>query len=597
MNRRKLFHKAAVIPGFLILFFGIPVVVFQGVRLLDSTVSHRLSAASEPLVVDAEFDGRLHPIALPDSLGDSVRFSLENRSDEHLTLSLRNLFFPHRIYTDGKPVSQNINRESPGYDSAMRSKDFVIPPRSPVQTFRVEGNLAGGIRAYLGRRATMRLQQRMAGELNSFLTLVVLTLGLLNLIVSAVHKSLNRLSVAILLVFVFCLMKIALADSSAIGSMLLPVSASHFQLWDFITTFGFSLSLFLIYAFFFDVQPRRLFYFTLAGYTVLMLVNYAATSLSQGALVLLPVVLVFRVLLFIWILGFAVLTEKPFAKSIFMMHAVSDGLIVYYVFLNNHPAAGGLLPFYFDIAFLGFSIQFLFALMLFVSRTLIQSRDYNRLLMLRGLEHDLKIPLSIIKLNHQMIRRYSLRDDDAKGIRFSEAIDRAFADLEHMLQNLRYHLECSPSTREERTELVELFRTLEENFQAVCAARNAVLEVDVPDSSLYAAMDPDVLKRVLHNLLDNAFKHGGAGLRVSLRAKERAGKIVITIRDNGEGMTERERRKAVSLFHKSDPARGTSGLGLGLHVVRNLVQRNHGTLVISSKKGEGTAVSVTLPRS
>ena len=597
MKHRKLFHKAAVNSVFLILFFGIPFVVFHSVRLLDARGAHRLFLTSEPLVVEAGFDGRLHPLALPDSSGESVCFSLVNRSDEHLTLSIRNLFFPHRISVNGNPVSQDISRDAPGYDPAMRSKDFVIPPRSTVQTFRVEGKLAGGIRAYLGRSATMRLQQRISGELNSFLTLVVLTLGLLNLIVSAVHKSLNRLSAAVLLVFVFCLLKIALTDSSSVASMLWPVSAAHFQLWDFVTTFGFSLSLFLIYALFFEVQPRRLFYCSLAGYIVLMLVNHAVTVLSHGTLVLLPVVLMFRVLLFVWILGFAVLTGKPFGKSIFLMHAVSDGLIVYYVFLNNHPEAGGLLPFYFDIAFLGFSIQFFFALILFACRTLIQSRDYNRLLMLRGLEHDLKIPLSIIKLNHQMIRRYSLRDDDAKGIRFSEAIDRAFADLEQMLQNLRYHLEGGAPAREARAELVELFRTLDENFQAVCAARNAVLEVDVPDSSLYAAMDADVLKRILHNLLDNAFKHGGAGLRVSLRAKERAGKVVITISDNGEGMTERERRKAVRLFHKSDPARGTSGLGLGLHVVRNLVQRNHGVLRISSKKGEGTEIAVTLPKS
>ena len=217
--------------------------------------------------------------------------------------------------------------------------------------------------------------------------------------------------------------------------------------------------------------------------------------------------------------------------------------------------------------------------------------------MLRDLAHDLKIPLSIIKLNHQMIRRYSLWDDDAKGIRFSEAIDRAFADLEHMLQNLRYHLEGSPPEREACAELAELFRALEENFRAVCAARNALLDVVVPAAPLHAAIHPDDLKRILHNLLDNALKHGGTGLRVSLQAQERHGKVVITICDNGKGMTARDRRKAVRLFHKSDPARGAPGLGLGLHVVRNLVQRNHGALEISSKKGEGTAINVTLPRS
>ncbi|NCC52395.1 MAG: HAMP domain-containing histidine kinase, partial [Spartobacteria bacterium] len=529
-------YKAALITVFLALYFAIPTAVFQGVRILDTTLSRRIPVTPEPLLVDARFDDRLHPLILPEPADDSVRFSIANNSNEPLTLTIGNLFFPHRIYVNGNPVSQNIDAQRPGYDPAMRSKEFVIPPLSLAQAFRVEGDSAQGIRAYLGRSTTVRRQQRMAGELNSFLTLVVLTLGLLNLVVSAVHKRLNKLSVAVLLVFFFCVLKIALTDSSAIGAMLLPVPAAQFPFWDFITTFGFSFSLFLIYGLFFDVRPRRLFYPALAGYILLMLINYAVTTLSQGTLVLLPLVLLYRILLFIWILGFAVLTKKPFGKSIFLVHAVSDGLIAYYVFLGTHPEAVGLLPFYFDIAFLGFSIQFLFALILFICRTLIQSRDYNRLLMLRGLEHDLKIPLSIIKLNHQMIQRYSLREDDEKGIRFSEAIDRAFADLEHMLQNLRYHLENSAPERDACTELAELFRALEGNFKAVCSDRNAVLDVEVPDPSLYAAVHSDVLKRILHNLLDNAFKHGGAGLRVSLRAEERSGKVVIIIHDNGDGM-------------------------------------------------------------
>jgi signal transduction histidine kinase len=596
MKRRSIVHKVAAVAGFLALFFGIPVVVFQGIHLLDAGMTRGISVASEPLIIDTHFDTSLHPLILPDAVDGSVSFSIVNDSDERLTLTINDLFFPHRIYLNGTPVSQNIDTQAPGYDPAMRSKDFVIPAHSPMQAFRMEGTAASTIRAYLGRSTTMRRQQRIAGELNSFLTLVVLTLGLLNLVVSAVHKRLNKLSVAVLLVFVFCVLKIALTGSSAIGSMLLPVSAAQFPLWDFITTFGFSLSLFLIYALFFDVRPRRSFYTALAAYTLLMLTNYAVTTLSHGTLVLLPVVLVFRVILFIWILGFAVMTRKPFGKSIFLVHAVSDGLIMYYVFLGTHPQAVGLLPFYFDVAFLGFSIQFLFALILFICRTLIQSRDYSRLLMLRGLEHDLKIPLTIIKLNHQMMRRYSLHDDDEKGMRFSDAIDRALSDLEHMLHNLRYHLESGGAEQEPRTELAELFQTLEASFQAVCAARNAVLDVDIPAAPLHAAIHPDVLKRILHNLLDNAFKHGGAGLRVSLQAEERSGKVVIIIRDNGDGMTRRERRKAVRLFHKSDPARGTPGLGLGLHVVRNLILRSRGTLEIKSRKGEGSTIKVTVPK-
>ncbi|QHI70372.1 sensor histidine kinase [Tichowtungia aerotolerans] len=594
MKRSEPIRNVAVSIGFLVLFFAIPMLVFRGVRTLDSAVSKRVSVAEEPLTIDSDFADRLHPLVLPKVQEQSLCFSIANQSDETLALSIGNLSFPHQVFVDGRLLFQNLNPEAPQYDVAMRCKDIQIAPHSPLLQYCIEGAGVNGVRAYLGRNAIVHLQQRVAVELNSFLSLVVLALGLLNLIVSAVHRNLNRLSGAVLLVFIFCVLKISVTDSSPIASMIFPVAAETFPIWDFATTFGFSLSLFLIYSLFFDVQPRRVFYPALGGYTVIMLVNFAVTTLSKGEVVLLPIVLLYRVLLFVWILGFAVLARKPFSKSIFLMHAVSDGLIIYYVYLQSHPEAASSLAFYVDLAFLGFSVQFLFALILFFSRTFIQSRDYNRLLMLRGLEHDLKIPLSIIKLNHQMIRRYSLRDDDENGLRFSRAIDRVLSDFDGMFQNLRYHLENQSPVRKTRTELSVLFQALEEDFRAVCSLRNAVLDVEVSEPSPVAAIDPDILKRILHNLLDNAFKHTTASPRVSLHAKERFGKVVITVHDNGEGMTDSECRKSVRLFHKADPARGTPGLGLGLHVVRNLIRRNCGTMEIKSRKGEGTTITVTL---
>lgn len=596
MSRRTSIQKIAVCAGFLVLFFLVPMLIFQGVRALDAAMSTKLSFAEGALIIGPDFSDSLHPLVLPQSQEKSLCFSIANQSDETLALSFGNLSFPHQVFVGGRLEFQNLNHEAPQYDAGVRCKDIQIAPHSPLQQYCIEGSGANQVRAYLGRNATVHLQQRIAGELNSFLSLLVLALGLLNLIVSAVHRSLNRLSVAVLMVFVFCLLKISLTDSSGIAALLFPIPVEAYPVWEFATTFGFSLSLFLIYALFFDVQPVRFFYPALGGYIIMMLVNFSVTTLSHGAVVLLPIVLLCRVLLFVWILGYAICNRKPFSKSIFLMHAVSDGLIIYYVYLQNHPEAASSIAFYVDLAFLGFSVQFLYALILFFSRTFIQSRDYNRLLMLRGLEHDLKIPLSVIKLNHQMMRRYSLKDDDKNGLRFSGAIDRALGDLDGMLQNLRYHLENQSPDRKTSTDLPELFQTLEENFRAVCSLRNAALDVSISGSSLAVAIDPDILKRILHNLLDNALKHSGAMPHVSMRAEARRDKVVITVQDNGEGMSDKECRKSVRLFHKADPARGTPGLGLGLHLVRNLIRQNRGFMEINSHKGEGTVITVTFPK-
>ena len=584
------------ILGVAAVFFGIPVVVYWGARVFDDSVCQPLSMRSGRVIVDSSLGHGLYPLMAPEKDGSAVTIRIENRSDERLSLAICNLYFPYRIFENGTPVSQNIEPESPHFDPAMIRKDFEIPAHSPPRAFRVQGVGIGGISAYLGPRETMRRQQRIAEEINSFLTLVFLALGVLMPLVSIIYKRLGALEVAVLITFVFCLLKISILDISAIGSMILSVPSRQFGFWNSMTTFGFSLSMFLIYALFFDVRPRRVFYPVLVVYTFLMLVDFALMSVSAGEMRLLPAVLLLRVFLFAWILGYAVLARKPFAKSILLLHAVSDGFVIYYFHTQGHAETASLISFYVDPAFLAFSIQFLFALVLFIYLTLIQSRDYNRLLMMRGLEHDLKIPISVIKLNHQMIQRYSLRDDDSDGRRFSDTIDQALTDLDGMLQNLKYHLGNPLAPQARQAELGPLFHQLQENHSAVCVARDIVFTVSHPENGLRAAIDPDILKRILHNLLDNAFKHGGEGLRVWMSAKARFGKVVITIRDNGVGMTGIERRKSARLFHKGDPARGAAGLGLGLHVVRNLLRQNRGALMIKSRKGEGAVITVALPR-
>ncbi|MGE4488043.1 MAG: sensor histidine kinase [Kiritimatiellales bacterium] len=595
MDGKTLIRKTVLLLGFLAVFFGVPPVVFQVVRTVDRVPCKQFSLSSGSFTARPPFGDCLGSLILPKAKDGAVSFGISNEGNETLSLCLCQLYFPHRIFENEEIVSQNISPDAPHFDPAMRCKTFQVPPRSTERMFRIEGSGTERLRVYLGRNSYMFLQQRIAAELNSFLAVVVLALGLLMFAVSVVYKRMNALNVAVLAVFVFFLLRISILDNLSVGSVFFPVSAEQFGFWDSMTTFGFSLSMFLIYAFFFDVEPRRFFYPILAGYMLFMLVDFIVTSRSGGTLVFLPAVLLCRVLLFIWILGFAVLSRKPFSISVTLLHAVSDGFMAYYAFLKTHPGTAGLLAFHVDIGFLGLSIQFLFALVLFTVSTIIRSRDYSRLLMLRGLEHDLKIPLSVIKLNHQMIRRYSLRNDDANGIRFSEAIDRALTDLDGMLQNLRYHLERRSSS-DDRTDLAVLFQSLRDNFLAVCAARNVVLSVQIPDSDLYVAVDPDILKRILHNLLDNALKHGGSELCVIMKAEARHGKVMIVIRDNGRGMTPAERRRSFRLFHKADPARGVPGLGLGLHVVRNLIRRYGGSIHIQSQKGAGTAVTIVFPR-
>ena len=105
--------------------------------------------------------------------------------------------------------------------------------------------------------------------------------------------------------------------------------------------------------------------------------------------------------------------------------------------------------------------------------------------------------------------------------------------------------------------------------------------------------DPERLKQVFCNVLDNAAKHGGAGKRIDAAIRMENGSIIITVRDFGPGIPENELPFVKQKFYKgSSKARGS---GIGLAVCEEIVRRHGGTFDIGNAEGGGCVVTITLP--
>jgi two-component system cell cycle sensor histidine kinase PleC len=145
--------------------------------------------------------------------------------------------------------------------------------------------------------------------------------------------------------------------------------------------------------------------------------------------------------------------------------------------------------------------------------------------------------------------------------------------------------------------LGEVLSASASQFRLMAQNANVLLDERIDRNLAPIKGDPVRLRQVFTNLISNALKFTTSGGSVSVIAEERPTRVVVTVRDTGVGMTEDEIAVALTPFGQVDAShtRWREGTGLGLPIARALVQLHSGELKISSVKGEGTSVEVSIP--
>lgn len=109
-------------------------------------------------------------------------------------------------------------------------------------------------------------------------------------------------------------------------------------------------------------------------------------------------------------------------------------------------------------------------------------------------------------------------------------------------------------------------------------------------------IDPERIEQVLENLLGNAVKYSSPGTRISLAENIQDGLCEVEVRDEGIGMTQEEVDRIFDKFYRVDASdREKPGLGLGMSIVRNIIEAHEGEIRVRSAPASGTTVTFTLP--
>ncbi len=216
-----------------------------------------------------------------------------------------------------------------------------------------------------------------------------------------------------------------------------------------------------------------------------------------------------------------------------------------------------------------------------------------------NVSHELRTPLSLIKSAAETLID-SAREDPATRARFLEIIDRNANRLTLLIDDLlllstldsgRLRLELQP------VRLRSAAQEVAEDFQTRAAARRMGLGNAVP-GELQVRADPERLRQVLSNLVDNAIKYGREEGRVELTAAALPdGRIEVGVRDDGPGLPPEVQPRIFERFYRVDKARSREqgGTGLGLAIVKHVVQAHGGEVRLESRPGQGTTFFFTLP--
>ena len=222
----------------------------------------------------------------------------------------------------------------------------------------------------------------------------------------------------------------------------------------------------------------------------------------------------------------------------------------------------------------------------------------NRIL--STLTHELRTPLAVIKTSTELLqeeRPGPINDTQRTLLNSSlENTNRLNALVENILSQVKVEFSWFSMTRK-TIDLKELIRKTALDIRPFLNTHKQELTYSYPPLLSRISGDERWLQQVLLNLIHNASKNSGEGSTLSIDVHENEETVVVTVHDQGRGIADHEISRVFNEFYQSrDPSKDlTEGAGLGLTIVKNIIEKHGGRVYISSRPGGGTSVSFTLP--
>ncbi|MDZ7902941.1 MAG: two-component system sensor histidine kinase EnvZ [Rheinheimera sp.] len=213
----------------------------------------------------------------------------------------------------------------------------------------------------------------------------------------------------------------------------------------------------------------------------------------------------------------------------------------------------------------------------------IRQLEKDRALLMAGVSHDLRTPLTRIRLASEMVSEQDnwIRDGIVNDIEDMNAIIDQFIDY------IRHH-------KEEALHEEDLNQLVSEQVGAERLQQRQI-ETDLAAHLPLVPMRRIAMKRVLTNLIENAIKYSDGPIEIHTGFEKGSKRLYVQVRDHGPGIPEQQMAKMFEPFTQGDTARGSAGSGLGLAIIKKIVDMHRGEITLHNHAFGGLVATVYLP--
>ncbi|MEO8094711.1 MAG: ATP-binding protein [Pseudolysinimonas sp.] len=214
-----------------------------------------------------------------------------------------------------------------------------------------------------------------------------------------------------------------------------------------------------------------------------------------------------------------------------------------------------------------------------------------------NISHELKTPIGAVGLLAEALSTAS--DDPEQVRRFAKRLTKESERLARITQEIIELSRLQAADALAKAELVDVDHVvaLAIDQNRVVADGNKVQLVSGGDAGVEVYGDEQLLVTALHNLISNAIQYSGKGSRVGVGVSHGDGIVEIAVTDQGVGIPDEDQDRVFERFFRTDPARSrnTGGSGLGLSIVKHVVQNHGGDVRVWSQPGHGSTFTMRLP--